>query len=62
MTINYNDLKNEAKQIDCCNFIKRRTPLRKPKSPYDGLEMGDLPDNLQRLSKQAKIKLLTKNQ
>jgi hypothetical protein len=59
MTININDLKNQAKQIDCCSFIKRRSPLRKPKSPYDGMEMGDLPE---KLSKQAKIKLLTKNQ
>jgi len=62
MTVNINDLKNEAKQIDCCNFIKRKYPLRKPKSKFEGLEMEDLPDSLQRLSKQAKIKLLSKSE
>lgn len=62
MTISLTELKNEAKQIDCCNFIKRKNPLRKPRAKYEGLEMEDLPDNLQRLSKQTKIKLLSQDQ
>ncbi len=60
MTINLKDLKDAAKQIDCVSFNKRRFPLRMPKSKFEGYDLPDL--EYMNISKQAKIKLITKNQ
>lgn len=64
--INYKELTDEAKQIDCVNFLNRKYPLRKPKSKYYGIALEDFDDlegyDLSALSKQAKIRLLCKDQ
>ena len=60
MAINLKELTDRARQIDCVSFTKRRFALRLPKNKFEGFDLPDLEDLP--ISKQSKIKLITKNQ
>lgn len=60
--INYKELQERAAEIDCYQFLCRHNPLTRPHTQYDRLTMIDQlpPDKTEHLSKQNKIKLLSK--
>lgn len=63
MTINYQELKNQAKSQDCCNFLKRNR-VKLPKNKYESFDLDSFNDErlqFNTLSKQDKIKLVSKN-
>ena len=55
--LDYQTLKDEASQIDCCQFLKRFAPLQVKNT----ITKKDI-QNYSQLSKSKKIKLFTKNQ
>ena len=60
MPINLKELKDLSAPLDCSSFIKRKRPLKMPKNEFEDCDLSDL-DSLP-ISKQKKIKLITKHQ